>query len=54
MQLVATTKASTALTDDIRASATALEFDKAIIATGDPTDIRRLAARHRSLSVFAI
>jgi hypothetical protein len=34
--------------------ATALEFDKAIIATGDPTDIGRLAARHRSLGVFAI
>jgi hypothetical protein len=34
--------------------ATALDFDKAIIATGDPTDIRRLAARHRSLRVFAI
>jgi hypothetical protein len=34
--------------------AAALDFDKAIIATGDPTDIRRLAARHRSLSVFAI
>jgi len=34
--------------------ATALEFDKALIATGAPTDIARLAARHRSLSVFAI
>ena len=34
--------------------AAALEFDKSIIATGDPTDIRRLAARHRSLGVFAI
>jgi len=34
--------------------ATALEFDRAIIATGDPNDIRRLAARHRSLGVFAI
>lgn len=34
--------------------ATALEFDKALIATGDPTDIGRLAARHRSLGVFAI
>lgn len=34
--------------------ASALEFDHAIIATGDPGDIRRLAARHRKLRVFAI
>jgi hypothetical protein len=34
--------------------AAALDFDKSIIATGDPTDIRRLAVPHRSLRVFAI
>jgi hypothetical protein len=34
--------------------ASALEFDSALIAIGDPADIRRLAARHRSLSVFSI
>jgi predicted nucleic acid-binding protein len=34
--------------------ASALEFDSALIATGDPADIRRLAARHRSLGVFSI
>jgi len=34
--------------------ASALEFDHAIIATGDPTDIQRLAARHRKIRVFAI
>ena len=34
--------------------ATALEFDSAVIATGDPGDIQRLAADHRKLRVFAI
>ena len=34
--------------------ATALEFDAAVIATGDPADIRRLAASHEQLRVFAI
>jgi len=34
--------------------ASALEFDSALIATGDPADMRRLAARHRSLGVFSI
>jgi hypothetical protein len=34
--------------------ASALEFDSALIATGDPADIRRLATRHRSLGVFSI
>jgi predicted nucleic acid-binding protein len=34
--------------------ATALEFDAAVIATGDPGDIKRLAAHHRHLRVFAL
>jgi hypothetical protein len=34
--------------------ASALEFDKALIATGDPRDILRLAARHRKIRVFRI
>jgi hypothetical protein len=34
--------------------ATALEFDAAVIATGDPGDIKRLAAPHRRLRVFVL
>jgi predicted nucleic acid-binding protein len=34
--------------------ATALEFDAAVIATGDPDDIRRLAAGYRNLRIFPI
>lgn len=34
--------------------ATALEFDAAVIATGDPGDVRRLAAPYRQLRVFPI
>jgi predicted nucleic acid-binding protein len=34
--------------------ATALEFDTAVIATGDSRDIKRLAAHHRRLRVFAL
>jgi hypothetical protein len=34
--------------------ASALEFAAALVATGDPKDIRRLAARHPSVSVFSI
>ncbi len=34
--------------------ATALEFDAAVIATGDPSDIRRLAGAHRQVRVFPI
>lgn len=32
--------------------ATALEFDAAVIATGDPADMKRLAAPHRNLRVY--
>ena len=34
--------------------ATALDFESAVIATGDPVDIRRLAGSSRQLRVFAI
>jgi hypothetical protein len=34
--------------------ATALEFDTALIATADPSDIGCLAAPHRQLRVYAI
>lgn len=34
--------------------ATALEFDSAVIATGDPKDIRRLLGSSRKVSVFAL
>ena len=34
--------------------ATALEFDAAVIATGDPVDMKRLAAHHRRVRVFAL
>jgi len=34
--------------------ATALEFDTAVIATGDPLGMKRLAAPHRRLRVFAL
>lgn len=33
---------------------TALEFDAAVIATGDPDDIRKLAAGYKQLRVFPI
>jgi hypothetical protein len=34
--------------------ATALEFGAAVIATGDPSDIRRLATPYKQLSVFSL
>ena len=52
--LLAEARMSSANAVDAFVVATALEFDKAIVATGDPADIRRLGARHRSLGVFAI
>jgi predicted nucleic acid-binding protein len=52
--LLAEARMSSSNAVDAFVVATALEFDKALIATGDPIDIGRLAARHRSLGVFAI
>ncbi len=34
--------------------ASALEFEHAIIATGDPGDIQRLASRYRKIRIFSI
>jgi hypothetical protein len=34
--------------------ATAMTFESAVIATGDPADISRLAAGRRSLRIFAV
>jgi hypothetical protein len=34
--------------------ATALTFERAVIATGDPDDIKVLAARHRRISVLGL
>lgn len=34
--------------------ATALEYDSAVIATGDPEDMQRLAAPHRNVRIFAL
>jgi len=52
--LLAKAKLSSRHAVDAFVVATALDFDSAIIATSDPDDIRRLAAPHRQLRVFAI
>ena len=52
--LLARAKLSSAHAVDAFVVATALEFDAAVIATGDPDDIRRLAAPFASLGVFAL
>lgn len=52
--LLAEARMSSANAVDAFVVATALEFERAVIASGDRTDIRRLAARHRSVRVFAI
>ncbi len=52
--LLADARMSSANAVDAFVVASALEFDTAIIATGDPKDIRRLVARHPSVGVFAI
>jgi predicted nucleic acid-binding protein len=52
--LLASAKLASAHAVDAFVVATALEFDRAVIATGDPDDIRRLAAPFRQVSVFAV
>ena len=52
--LLAHSRLSSAHAVDAFVVATALEFDRAIIATGDPADLRRLASPHRQLRVFAL
>jgi predicted nucleic acid-binding protein len=52
--LLARLKLSSAHAVDAFVVATAAQFDAAVIATGDPDDIRRLAAPFSSIGVFAL
>jgi hypothetical protein len=52
--LLAKAKLSSAHAVDAFVVATALDFDAAVIATGDPADIRRLSSGHRQLRVFTL
>jgi predicted nucleic acid-binding protein len=52
--LLAKAKLSSAHAVDAFMVATALDFDAAVIATGDPDDIRRLSASHKKLRLFAL
>lgn len=52
--LLARAKLSSADAVDAFVVATALQFDSAVIATGDPDDIRRLAAPFRKIGVLAL
>jgi len=52
--MLARLKLSSAHAIDAFVVATAVQFDTAVIATGDPDDIRRLAAPFRQVSVFAL
>ena len=53
-QMLARLKLSSAHAIDAFLVATALQFDTAVIATGDPVDIRRLAAPFPKVGVFAL
>jgi predicted nucleic acid-binding protein len=52
--LLARVRLSSAHVIDAFVVATALLFETAVIATGDPADIRRLAAPFRHVDVFAL
>lgn len=52
--MLARLKLSSAHAIDAFVVATALQFDTAVIATGDPDDIRRLAAPFPKIGVFAL
>lgn len=52
--LLAKLKLSSTHAVDAFVVATALQFDTAVIATGDPNDIRRLAAPFRRIAIFAL
>ena len=52
--LLAKAKLSSEHAVDAFVVATALDFDGAVIATGDPSDIRRLSGTHRQLRVFSL
>jgi predicted nucleic acid-binding protein len=53
-QMLAKLKLSSAHAVDAFVMACALKFDRAVIATGDPDDIRRLAAPYARVGVFAL
>lgn len=52
--LLSHAKLSSAHAVDAFVVATALSFEQAIIATGDPDDLNMLAARHKRLTVLSI
>lgn len=52
--LLAAARMSSTHAVDAFVVATALEFERAVIASGDPKDIRRLAADHPPISVLAL
>jgi predicted nucleic acid-binding protein len=52
--LLARAKLSSTHAVDAFVVATALQFETAVIATGDPTDIRRLAAPFSQIGVLAL
>jgi predicted nucleic acid-binding protein len=52
--LLARMKLSSTHAIDAFVVATAIQFDTAVIATGDPDDIRRLAAPFRKVGVLAL
>jgi len=52
--LLARAKLSSAHAVDAFVVATALQFETAVIATGDPADIRRLAAPFSRVGVLAL
>jgi hypothetical protein len=52
--ILANARLSSAHAVDAFVVSTALEFDAAVIATGDPNDMRRLAARAPRIRVFAL
>jgi predicted nucleic acid-binding protein len=52
--LLARAKLSSKYAIDAFVVATALEFERSVIATGDPADIKRLAGAKRGLRVFSL
>lgn len=52
--MLARLKLSSAYASDAFVVAIALQFGTAVIATGDPDDIRRLAAPFSNIGVFAL
>jgi hypothetical protein len=52
--LLARLRLSSAHAVDAFVVATAMQFDAAVIATGDPADIRRLAAPFRHVGVLPL